>query len=141
DQSSLRRGFLNIENTETGESPPLSLISVLWSLNSGMKWKQAHHVVVHNVREQHQEEHQSYLHEALLEAEAEIAPADAFHREQEDVSAIQDGNRQQIEDTEIQAKDCHQLNGVDRPLLHRLASLDSDSHEALQLPNRELSRE
>src|SRR5215467_5656395 len=106
-----------------------------------MKWKQPHDVVVHDVSKKHQEEHQSYLDEALFEAEAEIAPANAFHREQQNVSAIENRNRQQVEDTQIQAEDCHQVDGVDGPLLHGLASLHGDSHEALQLPHGELSRE
>jgi len=38
----------------------------------------AHNVIVHNVSEQHQEEHKSNLHEAFFERQAEIAATDAF---------------------------------------------------------------
>src|SRR5690242_9984558 len=47
-----------------------------------MKRKQAHDVVVHDVGEQHQEEDEADLDEALFERQAEIAAANAFHREQ-----------------------------------------------------------
>ena len=66
-----------------------------------MNRQQAHDVVVHNVREEHQEEHQAHLHEAFLEAQTEIAPADAFHREQQDVSPVQNRNREQVENAEV----------------------------------------
>src|SRR5205085_2037921 len=95
--------------------------------------KQPHHVIVHNVREEHQEEHQAHLNEAFLEAQAEIAAADAFHGEKQDVSAIQDGNRQQIEDAKVQTQNRHQRDDGKSSLLHRLARFVGYADDALEL--------
>src|SRR5215470_17396064 len=106
-----------------------------------MQWKQPPHVVVHDVRKQHQEEHETHLDEAFFEGHAEIAAANAFHGEQQNVSAIKNRNRQQIEDAQVQAENRHQVDRVDGAFLNGLASLYGDSHKTLQLLDREFSRE
>src|SRR5690348_10446351 len=100
-----------------------------------MNREQAHDVVVHDVGEQDQEKDEADLDEALFERQAEIAAANAFHGEQQNVSAIENRNRQQVEDAQIQAKHRHQVDGVNGALLDRLARLHRDSHNALQLPD------
>src|SRR6266403_1494805 len=103
--------------------------------------QQPHNVIVHNVSEQHQEEHKSNLHEALFERQAEIAAANGFHRQQKNVASIEDGNRQQIQDAEVQADHGHQIDGVHRTLLNRLARLYRNPYEALQLPDGQFAGE
>src|SRR6266571_995782 len=106
-----------------------------------MNGKQPHHVIVHNVGKEHQQEHQSDLNEALLEGQAEIAAAYALQREQENVSAVENGNGQEIQDAQVKADHCHQVDDVNGPLLHGLASQHGDAHETLQLPDGESSGE
>src|SRR5882762_6858830 len=72
--------------------------------------QQPHNVIVHNVSEQHKEEDKSTLNEALFERQAEITAADTLHREQQDVPTIKNGNRQEIQDTEVEAYDGHQVD-------------------------------
>src|SRR6267378_4644360 len=69
--------------------------------------QQPHNVIVHNVSEQHQEEHESNLHESLFERQTEIAAANSFHRQQENISSVQDGNGQEIQNSQVQADDGH----------------------------------
>src|SRR5260370_38354859 len=98
-----------------------------------MNRKQPHHVIVHNVSEEHQKEHKSHLDEALLEAHAEIAAADALQCEQQDVSAIKDGNGKKIENAEVQAEHSHEGDNGKRSFLHRLPCFRADPDDALEL--------
>ena len=54
------------------------------------------------------EEHQEYergLVDALFDSQADLFLHQAFDEEQEDYSAVEDGDRQQVKDAEIQADD------------------------------------
>jgi hypothetical protein len=53
-------------------------------------------VIVHNDSEDDQEEDQPNLHKALFEAQTQIAPHDSFNPQQQDISAIQYGDRLKI---------------------------------------------
>src|SRR5919109_3876537 len=98
-----------------------------------MKWKQPHHVVVHDVSEQHQKEDQADLNKALFESHAEIAAANAFQGEQQDVSAIENRNGQQVEDAKVQAQRSHQRDYGKRAFLHGLARFGGDADDTLEL--------
>src|SRR6267143_309138 len=107
----------------------------------GVARQPAHNVIVHNVSEQHQEEDKSNLHEALFERQAEIAATNGFHCQQKNVASIEDGDRQQIQDAEVQADHGHQIDGVHRTFLNRLAGLHGNPYEALQLPDGQFAGE
>src|SRR5216684_2249777 len=107
----------------------------------GVARQQPHNVIVHNVGEQHQEEDKSNLHEAFFERQAEIAATNGFQCQQKDVASIEDGDRQQVQDAEVQTDHGHQVDGVHRTFLNRLASLYGNPYEALQLPDGQFARE
>src|SRR5207245_9273714 len=79
--------------------------------------------------------------EELLESQGKNAATYALQREQEDGSAGENGNGQEIQDTQVKADHCHQVDDVNRPLLHGLASHHGDADETLQLPDGESSGE
>src|SRR6267143_7305518 len=97
-------------------SSPLARTTAL-----GVARQPAHNVIVHNVSEQHQEEHKSNLHETLFERQAEIAATDAFQSQQQDIAAVQDGNRQQVQNTQVHTDEHHERNYRQRPLPNRFA--------------------
>src|SRR5258708_34849510 len=99
-----------------------------------MRRKHPHHVIVHNVCEEDQQEHEADLYEALLEGQAEIAAADPFQCEQKDVSAIKDRNGQQVQDAQIYADQHHQRNHRQRALSNGFARGARNADRALQLP-------
>src|SRR5215469_15741322 len=55
-------------------------------------------VMIHDDSEEHQKEDQADLDVALFESHAEIAAEAAFDGEKQNVAAIENGNRKQIED-------------------------------------------
>src|SRR5579875_867761 len=60
-------------------------------------------VTIKSQGDQTEQENQSDLDEALLDGDAQIATETAFDSEHENVAAIENRNREQIEDTEIEA--------------------------------------
>ena len=70
-----------VRMTAQQNSERLLLISetVKWELIfSRMQRYHAHHVVVHHVNDQHQQEDQSHLNKPLFKGQAEIPPPDTF---------------------------------------------------------------
>ena len=105
----------------------------------GMKWQVARDVIVHNHDEEHQEEHQPHLHEAFFERQAEVPPPEAFQREQQNISAIQNWYREQVQNAQVQADHGHQIHHFRRPLMHSLSCLAGYAHDPLQLIDRDPS--
>src|SRR6202171_4098446 len=99
-----------------------------------MSRQNSHHVIVHNVREEDQQEHEADLHEALLEGQAEIAAADPFQREQKDVAAIKDRDGKQIQDAQVHLDQNHQRNHRQRSLSNGFARGARNADCALELP-------
>src|SRR5271168_821107 len=54
----------------------------------------ARYVIVHNDGEDDQEEDYAYLNDSFFDSEADIAAHDAFNGEQQNMAAIEDGDRQ-----------------------------------------------
>src|SRR5258708_3918177 len=100
-----------------------------------MRRKHPHHVIVHNVCEEDQQEHEANLNEALLEGQAEIAAADAFQGEQKDISAIKDRDGQQVQYAQVHADQNHQRNHRERSLSNGFPSGARNADRALQLPD------
>src|SRR2546430_2831298 len=101
-----------------------------------MRRKHAHHVIVHNVSEEDQQEDEADLYEALLEGEAEIATADPFQGKQKYVPAIKDGDGQEVQDAQVHTDQNHQRNHRQRSLSDGFASGARNPHRALKLPDR-----
>src|SRR5580692_460091 len=59
-------------------------------------------VVDHHHREQHEEDERCLV-DSFFNLQADVAAHDAFDEQQQDYAAIEDGNRQQVEDAKIQA--------------------------------------
>src|SRR5207244_9089387 len=68
----------------------------------------AREVVVDDGRHQHHQYHEAAEQQLLLNLDTEVAPRDAFESHDEDVAAIEDRNRQQVEETEVEAERRHQ---------------------------------
>ena len=74
-----------------------------------------HDVVVdHDHREQHQEDERSLV-DPLLDPDADVAPQNPFDDQHQDHAAIQNRNRQQVEDAKVQADHCHQASSGVQP--------------------------
>ena len=71
-------------------------------------WQSLHQVVVDDHREEEDQEDERGLVDAFFNPNADVAPHDAFDDQQQDDSAVEDGNRQQVEDAEVQADHRHQ---------------------------------
>src|SRR6266850_1454460 len=99
----------------------------------GVARQPTHYVIVHNVGEQHQEEHKSNLHEALFERQAEIAATDAFQSQQQDIAAVQDRNGQQVQDSQVHADEHHERYHRQRPLANGFARGTRNANGTLQL--------
>src|ERR1700683_3834905 len=54
----------------------------------------ARHVIVHNDGEDDQEEDDAYLNDSFFDYQADIAAHGAFDSEQQDMAAVENGNRQ-----------------------------------------------
>src|SRR6267378_2694536 len=124
-----------VETRWDGEAAIYSSPLVRQLCGSGMRRQHPHHVIVHNVREEDQQEHEADLHEALLEGQAEIAAADPFQGEQKYVSAIKDRNRQQIQNPQVHADQNHQRNHRQRSLSNGFARGARNADRALELPH------
>src|SRR5712692_9150613 len=100
-----------------------------------MSRKQPHDVIVHNVGKEYQEEDEADLHEALFEGQAEVTATDPFHGKEQDITAIEDRNRQQVEDAEVHADQHHERNDRQRPPPNSFARGARNTHRALKLPD------
>src|ERR1700680_2352147 len=98
-------------------------------------------VIVHNDREDDQEEHQADLYKALLEAQAQIAPHDSLNRKKQNIPTVQDGNRQEIQNAQVNADKNHKENYVHRPSAHGLARHVRNSHRSVELIERDAPAE
>src|SRR4029077_6046004 len=67
-------------------------------------------VAVHHKGENAQQEHQTYLHEPLLHGDAQVAAQQTFDSQQQHMSAVEDWNREQVQQSEVEADDGHQLD-------------------------------
>src|SRR6516225_4816015 len=74
----------------------------------GVVGDEACHVVVGDVYDEDQKDHQTDVDKALLEGQAEIAAAKTFKRKKKDVPAVKDGNGKNIENAEIHANERHE---------------------------------
>ena len=68
----------------------------------------AANIVVHDVGDKSEKEDQADLDEALLESEAEVATANAFKSEQENVATIEDGDRKKIQNAQVDTDESHE---------------------------------
>src|SRR5438477_408620 len=85
-------------------------IKLLRRSGSGVNRNQTNDVIVHDVSEQQQKKHKSYLNEALLNDHAQVAAQQTFNRQQQNLPAIENRNRQQIQNSKIHADERHQQN-------------------------------
>ncbi len=69
---------------------------------------QPQNVIVHNDREDQQQEHHADGDEALLHAQAQVTPDRSFDEEHQDVAAIERRNRQEIQHGQVHADHGHQ---------------------------------
>src|SRR5271155_1515630 len=63
---------------------------------SRMRRNPPQNVMIHNNGEEHQKKHQSDLHKSLFKIHAQVAPHDPFNGQQQNISAIENGDRQQV---------------------------------------------
>src|SRR5580692_3773060 len=69
--------------------------------------EKAQNVIVHDESKDDQDEDESNLDKALLGLDAEVVAQRAFNGEHGDVAAIQNREREQVDDGEIQADERH----------------------------------
>ena len=90
------------------------------------------------------EEHQggeADLRDALLELDAQVAADGAFDQQQHDNAAVEHGDREQVEDTEVQTDGCHQAQQVWPALPRRLARETRDPDGTFERAGRHLVAE
>src|SRR5579871_328351 len=89
-----------------------------------------------------QDADEGYLVDALFELLIEIAAKDAFDQEEQDHAAVEDRDRQKVEDAEVQADVGHQADeGHPAGHLNGLVDLGADADGAAQAADRDLTRE
>src|SRR5271165_6040271 len=71
-------------------------------------WQRLEQVVVDNDHEEQQYEYKGRLIDALLNADADVAPHDRLNDEFQKSATVQDGDGQKVEDAEVEADHCHQ---------------------------------
>src|ERR1700757_1545033 len=97
-------------------------------------------IAVHNKSKDAQEEDEANLHETFFYRNAEIPADRAFDCEHQYVAAVENRNRKQVQQTEIQANDRHEFDQTHRTALGGASRFSSDTNDALKLANRDLSR-
>src|ERR1700756_2603961 len=108
---------------------------------SGMNRNQSDDVIVHDVGKEQQKEHEADLNEAFFHRHAQITAHQAFDTQQQDLAAIENRNRQQIENAQVDADESHQRNNLRRSAVHCIAGNLRDADHALQLLDRGASAE
>src|SRR5664280_1096429 len=104
-------------------------------------------VVINRESDNHHDAYKADLKHRFLDIEAEIALHRHFHQQHHDHAAIQNRDRQQVEDGEVEADHAHQLEEFRRTFAGRRARHRADAdgtrqilgrHAALQHPFEEL---
>ncbi len=90
-------------------------------------------VIVHNVGDEDQEEDQADLDETLLEGQAEIATAKALERKKKDVTTIENGDGEKIENAKIHADESHKGDDGVGALRNGFTGGARDTDDALEL--------
>src|SRR5579862_6633711 len=110
-------------------------------IGSGMRRNHARDVIVHDVCKQEQKEDEADLDDALFNHQADVPPQRPFDREQQDLAAIQNGNREQVEDAQIDTDESHEQDDLRRAATDGFARNLSDPDHALQLLYRGFAAE
>src|ERR1700751_3413415 len=92
-------------------------------------------VAVHYKGEYAEQENEADLHKPFFYGDAQIVADDPFNREQQNMASIQNGNGKEVEQTEVEADDCHQTQQSQRPALSSLAGNARNPDDALQFAN------
>src|SRR6266481_2036421 len=110
-------------------------------INKSMMLNELQNIAVHNKSKNAQEEDETNLHETFFNRDAEIPADRAFDCEHQYVPAVENRNRKQVQQTEIQANDGHEFDQTHRTTLGGASRLSRDTNDALKLTNRDLSSE
>src|SRR5882757_2553414 len=108
---------------------PFAILRSCGGSGLGMRRKQTH------------QEDQPNLNEALLESKAEILSANAFQRKQQDVSAVQNGDWQQIQNPKIDTHAGHQQDHRHWTPMDRISGRARNLDDSMELPHRKASAE
>src|SRR5579883_2725434 len=103
---------------------------------SGMKWKPPQNVMIHNNGEEDQKEDEANLNVAFFERHTQVAPQASFNRQEQNVSAIENRDGQEIENTKIDADQNHQRDDSQGTAVHGALRLVTNPHRPLQLADR-----
>src|ERR1700720_78964 len=106
-----------------------------------MMLNELQNIAVHDKSKNAQKEDEANLNEAFLHSNAEISAEYAFDREHQYMAAVENRNRKQVQQTEIQANDSHEFDQAHRTALGGASRLSRDTNDALKLANRDLSSE
>src|SRR5438874_12884790 len=100
---------------------------------SGVDWNQSNDVIVHDVSEEQQKEDKADLNDALFDRHAQIAAHQAFNTKQENLAAVENRDRQKIQDPKVDADESHEHNHFRWPVMYRVSGNLRDADDALQL--------
>src|ERR1700741_3643036 len=101
-----------------------------------MNRNQSDDVIVHDVGKQQQKEHEADLNKAFFNRHAQIAAHQAFDSQHKNLTTVENRDRQQIEDAQVDADEGHQRNDLRRSSVYCVAGDLRDADHALQLLDR-----
>ena len=90
-------------------------------------------IAVHNKSKNAQKEYEANLDKAFLHRDAKIPADRALDCEHQYVAAIQNRNREQVQQTEIQANDSHEFDQTHWTALGGASRLSRYTNDALKL--------
>src|SRR5246127_323549 len=120
-------------------SNPNKLAAKRSKRNKSVMLNELQNIAVHNKSKDAQEEDEANLHETFFYRDAEIPADRAFDCEHQHVAAVENWNGKKVQQTEIQANNCHEFNQTHRTALGGASRLSRDTNDALKLANRDLS--
>src|SRR5579864_7193638 len=109
--------------------------------DKSMMLNELQNIAVHDESKNAQKEDEANLNEAFLHRNAEIAAECTFDCQHQYVAAVENRNGKQVQQTEIQANNCHEFDQTHRTALGGASRLSRDANDALKLANRDLSGE
>src|SRR5262249_40238422 len=90
---------------------------------------------------QHHEDNEPREEHLLFDSRAEIAPRESLERHDEDMAAVENRNRQEVEETKVQTDGGHQAEERHPSQLRRFTGELSDAERSHELFGRRLARD